>query len=263
MNDYKNFAIDFIKQAGEIMLKHFAIGVPKTNKPGLGPVTKADLEINNLLIREVKKYFPDHGVLGEEESNFKEGGNEYTWVCDPIDGTIVFARGIPIATSALALTRNGESILGVVYDPFCKRLFVGEKGKGATLNDKPIHVSAIDQLKGAEGVLEISATSKYNILDLPKLLKSREGANVGVFNAFIYMAMLGAAGQFDFGVFPRTGAHDVAAVKIIIEEAGGKVTDLFGNEQRYDRPTKGILASNGKIHDQLLKILKEVMQTSS
>lgn len=260
MGDYKKFAIDFIKRAGQVMLEHFMLGVKKHIKPGLGPVTEADLAINRMLIAEVKERFPDHGVLGEEASNLQSAGSEYVWVCDPIDGTIMFARGIPISTSALALTRNGESILGVVYDPFCDRLYLAEKGQGATMNGKPIHVSQTAKLHGAEGVMEISAASKFDILDLPKLLKVREKANVAIFNSLVYTAVLMAAGQFDFIVFPRTGAHDAAAIKIIVEEAGGKVTDLFGDDQRYDHETKGFVATNGKIHDQLLKVIKEVLR---
>ena len=259
MSDYREFAIDFIKRAGEIMRQHFTIGVEKRMKPGQGPVTEADLAINHMLIEEIKKRFPSHSVLAEEESDIKEGASEYVWVCDPIDGTIAYARGIPIATSSLALTRNGESILGVVYDPFCDRLYVGEKGKGATMNGKPIHVSQTPGLDGADGAVEISRSSKYDIFALPKLLKVRENANVATFQSTVYTGMLVACGQFDFNVFPRTWAHDIAAIKIIVEEAGGKVTDLFGNDQRYDRETRGMLASNDQIHEQLLKVVQEAL----
>lgn len=261
MDDYKQFAIDFIKRAGDIMRQHFTMGVKKRIKPGEGPVTAADLAINHRLIEEVKKLFPDHGVLGEEESNLQNVASEYVWVCDPIDGTIAFARGIPIATSSLALTKNGKSILGVVYDPFCDRLYFAEKGQGATMNGKPIRVSQTAKLDGADGVVEISRSSKFDVFGLPKLLKVRENANVATFQAIVYSSMLTAAGQFDFNVFPRTGAHDAAAVKIIVEEADGKVTDLFGNEQRYDRETKGFVATNGKVHDELIKVIQEVLKS--
>ena len=112
----------------------------KTIKKDGSPVTKTDLAINKLVIDRVKKYFPSHGVLGEEQSNYVEKA-DYVWVCDPVDGTIPFSRGMPTCMFSLGLTFKGKPILGVGYDPFIDRLIFAELGKGAFLNGKKIHVS--------------------------------------------------------------------------------------------------------------------------
>lgn len=258
MDKYKKFAERFAKKAGKIMLKNFELGMKKEWKADNTPVTQTDLAINSLLIKEVKKLFPNHSIKAEEQSNM-DGDGEYVWVCDPVDGTIPFSHGIPIATFSLALVKNGESILGVVYDPFQKRLYSASKGKGAYLNGNKINVSDKSQLKGAVGEFEYSDASKYNLFAMVAKLMS-EGVKLLKLNSVIYPSALVAAGELIFAIYPGKYAHDAAAIKIIIEEAGGKVTDLFGNEQRYDKEINGFMASNGVIHNKLVELSKKLIQ---
>jgi myo-inositol-1(or 4)-monophosphatase len=253
---YKNFAINLAKKAGKMMKTGFVLGIEKTIKKDGSPVTKIDLAINNLVINEVKKYFPSHAVLGEEESHFVQGA-EYVWVCDPIDGTIPFSRGVPTCMFSLALTHKGVSVLGAAFDPFTNRMFFAEKGKGAFLNNKTISVSRNKVLKRSAVALELWKGMEYPLFGFLEDIIFKKGTEIFDTNSAVYNGCLLAAGQTDGYVFPHYTAHDVAAIKVIVEEAGGKVTDLFGKDQRYDRPVKGCVLSNGLIHKELLKLIKK------
>ena len=259
--DHKEFAIDFAKKAGAVMKKYFAIGVAKKYKvdENNSPVTAADLEINSALIDAIREAYPTHSILAEEESFFTEPRGDYLWICDPLDGTRPFAMGIPVSVFSLALTKDGESLLGVIYDPFTDRMFVAEKGKGATMNGVPIHVTDRKTLKGSQGDVEFTRKGKYDILDLPRfLLSEHDVTSIAKIPSIVYVSAMVAVGQLDFVVFPMTTAHDIAAVKVIVEEAGGKVTSMMGNEQRYDydNTIDGALVTNGHIHEELLKAVK-------
>ncbi len=249
--NYKDLAISLAQKAGEIMRQNFQAGMKMEWKSDNSPVTIADLAINKLVIDEITKNFPNHNVKGEEQDNIHTN-SEYLWVCDPVDGTIPFSHGLPISTFSLALVKNGESILGVIYDPFMDRLFYAEKGKGSYLNDQPIHTSGHDQIKQSLINIESFETAVYQMWPINKSL-AFQGSKTMRLASIIYPSALIAQGEVTACIFPHNTAHDVAAVKIIVEEAGGKVTDLFGNEQRYDQPLKGAIISNGKIHDLLIK----------
>lgn len=253
----KDFAIEIAKQAGEIIKSNLRVD-DKSYKLDGSPITDSDRLINELVISGVKKYFPDHNVLSEEGSSL-ENKSEYVWVCDPIDGTIPFSRGIPLCTFSLALVKDGEPILGIVYEPFTKKIFFAEKGKGAHLNNKIIRVSG---LKTAERSLVAVEDFYHTHFDLSGLFGILEKQNIHVskFCSYIYEAALVANGTFVGAVFSGQTAHDAAAIKIIVEEAGGKVTDIFGNEQRYDQEIKGCLATNGLTHDFFLEQINILMQ---
>ncbi len=239
------------------MLENFGLGTKKEWKSDNTPITKADREINSLLIKEVKENFPGHRILAEEES-YLEGDNSYVWVCDPLDGTIPFSYGIPISTFSLALTKNGESVRGVIYDPFQDRLYSAAKNEGAYLNGRRTYVSKKSQLKQAAGEYEMFDRAKYDVSQLVGFLVN-EGAKLLQLCSIVYPSALVAAGEIDFTIFPHTSAHDMAAVKIIVEEAGGKVTDIFGEDQRYDTETNGFIASNGILHEKLVKLSKKLV----
>jgi len=260
MKEYKQFAKDFAKKAGEIMLEHFGLGMTKEWKSENNtPVTDADLLINSLLIKEIKNRWPEHSVKGEEESNINEQ-SEYTWVCDPIDGTIPFSHGVPICMFSLALTKNGKSILGVTYDPFGDRLFFASQNEGAYLNNEKISVSKISNFEGVVAEYEMFKTARFDINKLAEHLCIEKDVKLVKMASIIYPSCLVAAGEFGFTIFPHNTAHDAAAVKIIVEEAGGKVTDLFGNEQRYDQDIQGVIVSNGVLHDELVSLSKQMVK---
>lgn len=250
------FALDLARRTGEVIRANFALGMKKEWKKDETPVTKTDFEVNRLLINAVKERFPDHGVFGEEES-LGNAGREYVWVCDPVDGTIPFSHGIPTCMFLLALTRNGESLLGVAYDPFMDRMFFAEKGKGAFLNGERIFVSKQKEMKNAlVGIVHWSG-ARYDLRPVFSELDDRWAFLISLCSTG-YMASLVACGEFVANIFQGIEGHavDAAAHKVIIEEAGGKVTDLFGEEQRYDGDIRGFLMSNGLVHDELVKLIK-------
>jgi len=132
MNEYLEFAQKIALEAGNIMKKYFSKKDISSYKGDKTIVTLANKEINTLLIKRVKEKFPEHSVDGEEE---QFGRSKYVWVCDPIDGTAMYARDIPVAVFSLALVIDGVSTVGVIYDPFTENLYSAIKGEGAYQKD--------------------------------------------------------------------------------------------------------------------------------
>ena len=252
-DDLLPFAVALARDAGAIMRDNFALGMRREWKSDNTPVTDTDLKINDLVVSRIQERFPDHGVLSEERGTVREGA-EYVWVCDPVDGTLAFSHGLPTSAFSLALTRQGRSILGVAYDPQMDRLVAAAEGRGATLNGQPVRVSTNDSL--AQAVIDIEGASRgqRDLHALAPALRGR-GAKVPTIYSMVYSGLLVAAGEFAAVVFGNDTAWDVAALKVIVEEAGGRVTDLYGSDQRYDRPLRGALVSNGHVHDQILALL--------
>ncbi len=254
-------AMKLAKQAGKIILTNFKASsqkaMPKVWKPDNTVVTETDRIINKLVIKTLKSNFPDHGIIAEEGSMYNN--EKYTWVCDPVDGTTFFAHGLPNSVFGLALLEDGMPIIGVLYDPFTDRLLGAAKGKGAFLNAKPVRVSNLKTIKGGVfGVLPFSPRSGLDLTELYKslVLKGAKILNVPILN----MALLIGCGKMSGVVFPMQDPWDAAPAKIIIEEAGGKVTDLFGQNQRYDKETTGFVVTKGKIHGQLLDVVQKVLK---
>jgi fructose-1,6-bisphosphatase/inositol monophosphatase family enzyme len=257
--EYKEFAVNLARESGDIIRQNFTLGMKKEWKEDRSPVTVTDLKINQLVIDRVRENFPDHNVKGEEQS-FLENKSDFLWVCDPVDGTIPFSHSVPICAFSLALVKNGESILGVIYDALMDRMYFAGKGKGAFLNEKPIKVTKSLKLERSLVDVVFFNTARYQIKNLPqKLIEA--GAIVSKLGSETYAGGLVASGEYIASIFPHYTAHDVAAIKIIVEEAGGKVTDIFGNEQRYDQDIKGAIVSNGYVHDQLVKLIQESMKS--
>lgn len=263
MNDYQNeltIAKKLAKEAGDIMLGYFntAASNPAT-KSDRTIVTKADTDINRLVIEILNKETPGYSIWGEEESSIVEGA-EYTWVCDPVDGTMPFSKGLPISTFSLALVdKHGQSIVGVVYDPFQDRLYTAVKGYGAFLNDQKIEVSETATLEGAYIDEELWINQEEEVtFDNPKDVLNKAGAKVTTQCSAVIMGCFVANGAYDAMVFGQGKPEDIAAIAVIVTEAGGKVTDLLGNEQRYDTNIRGAIVSNGRIHQELLGIIKKI-----
>lgn len=250
MDSYREFAIGLAHQAGEIMRKNFSLSqVEKEWKSDDTPVTATDKDINQLVITAVQKAYPEHDILGEEAQVLN--GTSHVWVLDPVDGTIPFSHGIPTFVFSLALVVDGKPLLAVVHDPVLNRLVVAEKDQGTTMNNEPIRVSKATSLKNT--LLSLDVGARVPLLR-PTLIG--RGALVTTCNSAVYSGMLVAQGSLVAEIFHHQNPWDGATVKLIVEEAGGKVTDLDGNEQRYDQQINGYLASNGQLHDQLLQMIK-------
>ena len=255
MDEYLSFAKQTAFKAGEIMLRHFTVGVHAELKSDNTPLTIADTTINAMVISEVETTYPEHSILGEEASVAKS--SDYTWVCDPIDGTIPYSMGIPTNCFSLALVKNGEPIVAVLYDPYMKRMYSAVKGQGAWLNESPIHVNS----KPFDANYIATSGARYGLAKKGDHLKIGFESNLWMMNFFslTYESMLVATGQISAVTFTGTGAWDVAAVKLIVEESGGKVTDLNGNEQAYDKPINGAVISNGISHQDAINFIEKAL----
>jgi myo-inositol-1(or 4)-monophosphatase len=243
-------------KAGAAQMQHFFNGAFKvTSKDGRNDlVTEADHAAEKAIFDVIQKHYPEHFILGEETGEIKTN-SEYKWIVDPIDGTINFANGIPICCVSIAVEKEGEIILGAVYNPFMNEFFLAEKGSGAFLNDKKIIVSAKDDVTKSCLVTGFP----YTYLDTPN-------GPLQVFEKLIRKAIpvrrLGsaaldlcwvAASRFDGFYEHKLQPWDAAAGYLIVEEAGGLVTNFAGEKYSVYQPH--ILATNGKIHDALRAVI--------
>jgi myo-inositol-1(or 4)-monophosphatase len=226
-----------------------------SNKQGINNlVTEADHAAEEAILNIIKKDFPDHYILSEEAGEIVQDSN-YKWIIDPIDGTVNFAHSIPICCVSIALEHNGTIIMGAVYNPNLNELFFAERGKGATLNEKAIRVSEKSSVINACLVTGFP----YTYLDMPngpleifeKLI--RKGVPVRRLGSAATDLCWVAAGRFDGFYEHKLEAWDSAAGYLIVEEAGGVVTDFKGDKFSPYQPH--VLATNGKIHDEMLEII--------
>lgn len=257
MEEYLEFAKNLAKEAEEIALKYFGFEVENTWKEDNTPLVKADIEINDLVIKRINEAYPEHSIYGEEKSDIKEN-SKYIWVCDPIDGTMAFSCGLPMFVFSIALVdqSNGQPVLGLINDPVMKNMYWAYKDSGAYRNGKKIFVSKNDTF--LKTYLNTGASGRavgFSNLPLLKTLSEKKCA-VMKYPSFIYGGIQVANGKYVGAVYYHKYGHDVAALKIITEEAGGKVTDLNGKERRYDQDGIGCIVSNGILHKELLDIVQ-------
>ncbi len=254
--DYLNVAIEASKEAGRFLKINLGkVKNIQTKKEEINLVTEIDKETEKKIVEFIKSKFPHHSILAEESGEAKLDSG-YKWIIDPLDGTTNYTHSFPVFCVSIALEHKGEVILGVIYDPNFDELFWAEKGKGAFLNGKKISVSRTDKL-----IKSMLATGfPYNVRENPDnciehfvnfLMEAQAIRRLG--SAALDLAYV-ACGRLDGFWEVNLNPWDVAAGKIIIEEAGGKVTDFYGN--KFSIYTKGIVASNGLIHEQMLEVIK-------
>lgn len=244
-------------QAGAQQLQHYFNGSFQiTNKEGINNlVTEADHASEKAIIEVIRMANPDHFILSEETGELKSE-SEFKWIIDPIDGTVNFANGIPLCCVSIGLEKEGQMILGAVYNPFMNELFFAQRGYGAYLNDKKIQVS--DETQVIKSCLVTGFP--YTYLDMPngplevfsKLV--RQGIPVRRLGSAAIDLCWVAAGRFDGFYEHKLQAWDSAAGFLMVEEAGGKITDYEGNYYSPYQPH--LLATNGKIHDELLAYVR-------
>ncbi len=217
-------------------------------------VTNFDTRAQKMIFDHLSSRFPDHDYLAEEGLSQKKGA-EFRWIIDPLDGTTNYAHSFPVFTVSIALERNGEVILGLVYDPMREEMFSAVKGEGAFLNKKGIKVSAVDDLNKS-----LLATG------FPYDIRTSEVNNIAHFNNFLTRAQgirrcgsaamdlcYVACGRFDGFWELKLSPWDMAAGALIVQEAGGRISD-FRNEE-FTIFGSEILASNGLIHQKIVKVL--------
>lgn len=245
--------------AGKMALKFQQKGFSVESKNGnpINYVTEADRAVEALILKTIESNFPDHSILSEERGAVEKGG-EYKWIIDPIDGTSNFVHGIPLFAISIAVVHKGKPIIGVIEIPGLGESYWAQEGKGAYCGSRPIHVS-----KNATMQKAMFGTGFSYDRGGPRFAKNME-----LWNAF-YKPSNGcrrygsaaldlcfvAAGRYDGFWEYDLEAWDVAAGKIIVEEAGGQVTNMDGSS--FNPKLKNIVASNGLLHSDMLKAIKD------
>jgi myo-inositol-1(or 4)-monophosphatase len=252
----KNLAIKAVRKVGKILKENYGKIRELRIKHGNWHevVTNVDMEANKILLETIKNKFPDHNIISEE-SQQKQTNSAYTWYIDPLDGTTNYTMCVPFFGVGVGLVFRNKVKLGVFYNPITNELFVAEKDKGATLNGEPIHVSKNTNLKNtvvnychinsAKGIAEIyKFFSKFKIA-------ARDFRRLGSGGLdFCYLA----CGRNDVYLRPDMVLYDVIPGYIIAKEAGARITDW--ESKPFSLQSKNLLATNGKLHGKVLKILR-------
>jgi myo-inositol-1(or 4)-monophosphatase len=253
----KSTLIRATEAGARVMQEYFGGDFKISNKEGINNlVTEADHASERAIFEIIKGDYPEHFILSEEAGEIRMDSS-YKWIIDPIDGTVNFAHGLPLCCVSVALEQEGEMILGAVYNPFIDEFFFAQRGFGATLNDKKIEVSnEVSLLKAClvTGFPYTYLDQRYGPLEVfSKLI--RGGIPVRRLGSAAMDLCWVAAGRFDGFYEHKLQAWDSAAGFLIVEEAGGRVSDFTG--LRYSPYQPHIIASNGKIHDDLARIVND------
>ncbi|NOX71864.1 MAG: inositol monophosphatase [Candidatus Micrarchaeota archaeon] len=253
--------IESVKKAGKITLDNIEHAKISIWKDSVDIATDIDIKIEKMIIGRIRELYPGYNIVGEETAGF-DGKSEYTWVIDPIDGTKNYVKKIPIFSVSLALEKNGSPVIGIVYDPVSDMLFYARKGEGAWLNDKRISVSTTKKLENAVVYMDMSRMPDLDREERKKALKRIELILLHSYRirslgsgalGLCYVAM----GAYDI-FFDITGSikHvDMAAGRLILEEAGGTFTNDEG-EEITSKDNGFFVGTNGILEKQFLDIVR-------
>ena len=254
--DFLKVAKQAALEAGEVIQKYSG----KVHKMDIkdGDIsdfaTEADIEAERVIVSILSTAFPDYNIIAEEETNINKN-SDYTWAIDPLDGTISYAAGVPSFTVSIGLLKMNQPILGVIYHISDKDFYYAQKGKGAFLNNKRISVSSKNKLQNSVISLDFGHKNqrqkKFKTYISPLLTKVGYIYSLGSGAlALAYTANGVLEAHIQIG-----GVWDSLAGAAIIKEAGGKVTDLEGQEPQWSKEQVSVVVSNGLIHDQILEAL--------
>ncbi len=245
------FSKKIVKESSEITHKYFKPdGIKSRLKKDNSPVTIADLKCEGFLLKKIKAKYPSHDILSEE-NGIHENGSEFRWIIDPIDGTKNFMRGYPFWGTLLAVEYKGEVVSGVISMPEIGIFVYASKGKGCYVNNKRVKVSKIEKFNESyiiyNGLKYISKQSYYyNFIKLVSSCYYSRGFGDCHGHYFII------SGMAEILIDPMVAPYDIAATKICVEEAGGKLTDINGNSLIYGG---NAVITNGLVHNRVLKML--------
>jgi len=259
MNDLKKIkgvAVLAAKKAGKELIKRYKSFNRNTVKLKAHHeiLTQADLASEKIILSEIRKNFPDHRILSEEDGMSGTNGN-YLWIIDPLDGSTNFSMHNPLWCVSIGVAYKNEVVIGVIYAPILNEIFIAEKGKGAFLNGKKIKVSghtekALHTFCHGRSQKEIKRALRYYRHQKLRELDCRQMGSAALELAYV------ASGRTESILIPGTNPWDVAAGVLLVREAGGKVTNFKG--KRWDIKEKDILASNGRVHQMILKVAKKI-----
>jgi myo-inositol-1(or 4)-monophosphatase len=254
--DYLTPMQELAREAGALLLSFFG-KVAIEYKGDADLVTQADRSCEELIVGRIRKQWPGHDLIGEEGSR-NETGSDYRWHIDPLDGTTNFAHGFPVFCVSLGLEYKGERIVGVIYDPTRDEMFTAEKGSGASLNGHKIHVSQAARL--AESLVATGFPSQKrhknpNIHFYHQItLRSHGVRRAG--SAALDLCCV-ACGRYDAFWEFNLNSWDTAAGVLLVTEAGGKVTDFFGNPAAVE--DRDLIATNGMLHKEMLGEFQQII----
>ena len=251
--EVKDAALSFMKPAKAEVLKWYRGQFSVDLKEDQSPVTIADRNAEEILRKKISKYFPDHGIIGEEFGNVKPDA-EWVWTIDPVDGTRSFVQGLPLFASLISLLHKGEPVIGIIELPALGETAWAVKGKGAFSNGSPLKVSPQSRMKGAFVAVadhycfrSEKCTSLYNSLN-------KEAAIVRTYpDAFGHLMAI--RGVVDVMVDPLAKIWDYAPCKILVQEAGGRFANFSGNRASIEEGTA--IVGNTKLVQQVRKIFAE------
>ena len=250
LDSFLEFSLKTVKKSEKITLKYFNKNIKHKIKKNKTPVTIADIKCENFLIEKINSKYPQHSLL-TEETGVIDNGSDFKWIIDPLDGTKNFMRLYPFWGTLLALEWEGEVILGVISMPALGETIYAVKEGGCYYSGKKAKVSKVDKVKDSYcifGSLEHIIPQPYsdNFLNVISSCSYSRGFGDCHGHSFVIN------GRAEFMVDPHVAPYDIAATKICIEEAGGLLTDINGNNGIY---SGSALISNGKVHDEVLKML--------
>jgi myo-inositol-1(or 4)-monophosphatase len=256
--DFLPFIEQTAREAGALLLRHFKARVQIEYKGDVDLVTVADRESETLIVGRIRERFPQHDILGEEGTR-TETGADYKWYIDPLDGTTNFAHGFPVFCVSVALEFKKERIAGVLYDPTRDELFAAEKGSGATLNGEPLAVSNTAKLGEALVATGFPSHKRHknpNIHFYHQITLRTHGVRRAG-SAALDLANVASGrvdGFWEFNLNP----WDTAAGVLLVEEAGGRVTNFSGGA--FDISSREVCASNGVLHPALLAEFRAIFE---
>lgn len=256
-SDFLKVARQAALEAGKVIKQYSGKKLRKNekNRDSSDFATEADVASEKVIVEIIQKKFPDHNIIAEEKNRIDQG-SEYTWVIDPLDGTISFAGGLPYVSILIGLLKNNQPILGVIYNVMEKNIYVAQLGKGSYLNGKRIRVSKKNNLAEALVDMDLGHKSarkeKFQSYVLPLMDKVAYIYSTG---AAIPMTST-AKGNLE-AYISQAWIWDHLAGALLVMEAGGKVTDFQGKDPDWNRDRLALIFSNGLIHDQILEVLKK------
>ncbi len=253
---YLKTAVEAVKKSAPKFKKYF--GCPQTVSIKHGDphdlVTEVDRGIETEFRKFILKKFPTHKIIGEEFGTPKIEKNDLVWIIDPIDGTTNYIQGLPFACTSIALWDAKGPLVGVVYNPILNELYTARRGKGSFLNEKKLLVSKVSKFATAYGGFGWGRDIAIAIKSFPLVISNTK--KIRTLGSSTLELCLIARGVYDFLIQKRINMWDYAAAVLILTEAGGKATDTKGRPITID--SKSILATNGKIHQEILQVIKKL-----
>jgi myo-inositol-1(or 4)-monophosphatase len=255
---YVETAVNAAREAGALLSDFYTQRVGYELKAEFDLVTDADRASEKLIVERLRAAYPSHGITAEEGGG-QAGSSDYRWYVDPLDGTTNFAHGFPIFNVSIGLEHKGQLVAGVIYDPIRDEMFTAERGSGAFLNGTRIHVSQVSQLEASLVATGFPSRRRHESINVHFYYQlgmlshgvRRAGAAA---TDLAYVACGRLEAFWEFGLKP----WDMAAGMVLVEEAGGRLSDMKGNPVGLHSPH--LLADNGSIHEEILSVFDGIFR---